>query len=84
MSSEMSLEEGPSALLSEVGCNKQQNEATQPNTINAVLFCNMEALLTRVLEVQQVPTAHTNQTLLLKFDPDESDSNIEIGVKFWK
>ncbi|XP_037303613.1 activity-regulated cytoskeleton associated protein 1-like isoform X2 [Manduca sexta] len=78
----MNSDEGPPALSSEVGSNGMQNEEKLSDTSHAEkLLSNMERLLSRVLAIPQTPTVSTNRSPLLKFDPDDSESDIDDWCK---
>ncbi|XP_022836827.1 uncharacterized protein LOC111364202, partial [Spodoptera litura] len=73
---------GTHVPLSEVGCEKQSDQDTQPHNqpSNSGLLTNMEALLTRLLAMPQQtsqPVANTNAVQLIKFDPDDEDADVK-------
>ncbi|KAJ8727808.1 hypothetical protein PYW08_016193 [Mythimna loreyi] len=72
---------GTHVPLSEVGCEKQLDEDTQPHNqpSNSGLLTNMEALLTRLLAMPQQtsqPVATSNAVQLIKFNPDDEDADV--------
>lgn len=78
----MDSNEGHLDLTSEVGTNEQRNESRpRDDTYGERLLSSMQELLTRVLAVQQTPNMSTNQPLLLSFDPDDADANIDDWCK---
>ncbi|XP_075988603.1 uncharacterized protein LOC142984731 [Anticarsia gemmatalis] len=77
----MNSDNDPKAVISEVGSNESRNEEKIPEiTYAEKLLCSMETLLARVLAVQ-APVVSNNRSPLLKFDPDDTESDIDDWCK---